>query len=96
MKQYLDTFSNPNEGRVTLMRKYNPVPTLQKGGNCEPHGSSTVQGSIIQTRFFQEDEYVTFKKEDTVTSLSEITKTFVKPTLVKKSGCKQITAASTS
>ena len=77
------------------MRKDNLVSTLQKGGNCEPHCISTVHGSIMQTRElrrlrpFQQDEYVTLKKEDTVTSLSESTKAFVKPTLVKKSGCKQ-------
>ena len=94
MKQFLDKFLNTNEGRVTLMRKDNSVPMFQKGGNFEPHSISTVHGSTMQTRklprlrLFQGDEYVTFKEEGTVTSLSEITKAFVKPTLVKKSGCK--------
>ena len=91
MKQFLNKFWITNEGRVTLMKKYNPVPTLQKGGNCEPQEISTVQGSIMQTRklprlrLFQEDAYVMFEKQDTVTSLSENTKAFGKPTLVKKS-----------
>ena len=74
-----------------MLRKYNPVPTLQKGGNCEPHCISTAHGSIMQKRklprlrLFQEDAYVMFEKQDTVTSLSENTKAFGKPTLVKKS-----------
>ena len=74
------------------MRKTSPVQTLRKYGNCEQHDISTVHGSITQprklprSRAFQEDEYVTYKKEDTVTSLNEITFAWVKATWVTKSG----------
>ena len=84
------------------MRKNNPLPTLQKDGNCEPLGIYTVQGSITQprklprSRLFHEGDYTTFKKVDTVTSISEITKACTKTILLKKSGWKKITAASTS
>ena len=72
------------------MRKADTVQTLRKYGNCEPQGISKFHGSITQprklprSRLFQEDEYVTFKKEDTVTSLTENTKSWVKATSVKK------------
>ena len=66
------------------MGKANPVSTLLTDGNYEPHGISTVHGSNAQlrklprSRQIQEDEYVTFKKEDTVTSLRKITNAWVK------------------
>ena len=51
------------------MRKANPVQTLRKDGKYEPHGISTVRGSITQprklprSRPFQEEDYLTFKKK---------------------------------
>ena len=74
---FSDQFLNTNESGMTLMRKANSVPTLGKDENCESHGISIVHGCIMQLRKlphskpFQEEEFETFKKEDTVMSLSE-------------------------
>ena len=78
------------------MKKVNLVPTLR---NSTVHGSITQLRKLPRSKPFQEDEYVSFKKEDTITSLSEITYAWVKATLVKKismAGWQPVTAASTT
>ena len=95
-------FLYTNESRVTLNRKVNLVQSLRTDESYELHGISTADRSITQprklprSRLFHEGDYTTFKKVDTVTSISEITKACTKTILLKKSGWKKITAASTS
>ena len=85
-----------------LIRKANPIQTLRKVVNCglhdisTAHRSSTKPRKIPRLRHCEEDEYETFKRENTVTSFSEITKDWVKATLARKSEWKQVTAASAS
>ena len=85
-KHFKDKFLNINDERVTLLRKDNPVPTLRTDGSCEPHCSSAVLESITQPRKllrsipFQDDEYARFKKEDTITCLSDITEPWLNVT----------------
>ena len=55
--------------------------------NCMVFLQSWVYHATNKTsplKTFSRVEYVTFKKKDTVTSLSEITKSWVKATSVKK------------
>ena len=49
-KHFIDTFLNTNDKRVTMMRKYNPVPTLKTDERCKPHCTSAVHGFIPQLR----------------------------------------------
>ena len=83
-KQFLDRFLNTNENCVTLMKKAYPLQMLQKYGNCKPNSISTVHWSI--TLYLKTFPLMTFargwlcnvKKEEIVTSVSEISEAYVK------------------
>ena len=71
-------------------KEYNPVPTLQADEHCKPHCTSAAHGSIAQlsklhhSRPFQVDKYAKFKKEDTFTSVSDVTDPRVEVTIAEK------------
>ena len=78
-KHFTDKFLNTNNKRVTLLKKYNPIPLLQTNENFKPHCASAVNGCIAQlikrqhSRPSQVDINIMLKKDDTLTSVSGVT-----------------------
>ena len=67
-----------------------PVPTLQTDEKYKPYCTSAAHGSVAHfrklhcSRLFQVDKYTKFKKEDTLTSVSDVNDPLVKVTIAEK------------